>query len=334
MKGLILAGGSGSRLRPLTSTQSKQLVPIANRPILEYTIGHLAISGIKEIGVIISPETGEEIKEVIGYGARWGVSLNYIVQDRPAGLAHAVKTAEYFLRSDPFIMYLGDNLLYHSLESMITTHANQVLLSEVEEPSRFGVARFEGEKLVGLVEKPKNPPSNLALVGVYRFNPVIFEAVHAIKPSARGELEITDAIQWLLDKGHPVGYEIVKGWWKDTGSPQSLLEANLYVLNNKRGQESSEKNFQGLVWHQTLSLGENVTVRGPAIFGDNVHLENCYIGPYTSIGENCRIIGAQIENSIVMAGSVLYKLDKRLEGSIIGKGVVISSEGKLPGTSC
>ena len=235
LKGLILSGGAGTRLRPITHTSAKQLVPVANKPVLFYGIEALVDAGVTEIGIIIAPETGDEIRAAAGDGSQFGAAITYIVQDKPAGLAHAVLTAEEFIGGSPFVMYLGDNLLRDGLRGLVATfRAHEpdalILLTPVEEPEHYGVAELDGERIVRLVEKPKDPPSNLALVGVYLFQPAIFDAARALEPSWRGELEITEAIQALIDDGHRVQSEVVRGWWKDTGQLADMLEANRLVL--------------------------------------------------------------------------------------------------------
>ncbi|HEU4886633.1 MAG TPA: glucose-1-phosphate thymidylyltransferase, partial [Thermoanaerobaculia bacterium] len=273
MKGLILSGGKGTRMRPLTYTSAKQLIPVANKPVLVYGIEAIVGAGIEEIAIILSPETGPEIRECIGDGSRYGARITYIEQDAPRGLAHAVLTAEPFLGDSPFVMYLGDNLLQHGITPLVEEYRrlecnSEILLTKVANPSQFGVAELEGERVVRLTEKPPEPKSDLALVGVYMFDQHIFEAARAIKPSKRGELEITDAIQWLLDNGYSVHPHIVKGWWKDTGKIEDMLEANRTVLdtfeNDVRGEVVGESHIEGKVVVEEGAQIVDSVVRGPA----------------------------------------------------------------------
>ena len=298
LKGLILSGGAGTRLRPITHTSAKQLVPVANKPVLFYGIEALVDAGVTEIGIIIAPETGDEIREAAGDGSAFGAKITYIVQDKPAGLAHAVLTAEEFIGGSPFVMYLGDNLLRDGLRDLVATfHDGEpdalILLTPVDDPSSYGVAELDGERIVRLIEKPKDPPSNLALVGVYLFGPSIFEAARGLEPSWRGELEITEAIQALIDDGHQVQSEIVRGWWKDTGQLADMLEANRLVLEELEtrieGEVDEDSRVEGRV---VLEAGATLTrsvVRGPAVIGAGARIEDAYIGPYTSIGDDVHV---------------------------------------------
>src|SRR4051795_4762516 len=291
LKGLILSGGKGTRLRPITHTSAKQLVPVANRPVLFYGIDAMAHAGIEEIGIIIAPETGEEIREVVGDGSAFGVSITYILQDEPAGLAHAVLTAEPFLGDSPFVMYLGDNLLQGGIDDLVTAfRANGpdalILLTPVPDPEHFGVAELDGDRVIALAEKPAQPRTNLALVGVYMFTALIHDAARAIDPSARGELEITDAIQYLVDDGRRVEPHIVRGWWKDTGRLEDMLEANRLVLDRIEPRcdgELVDSQCDGRVVVERGARLERCTVRGPAIIGAGARLVDCYVGPYTAI---------------------------------------------------
>ena len=341
LKGLILSGGAGTRLRPITHTSAKQLVPVANKPVLFYGIEALVDAGVKEIGIIIAPETGEEIREAAGDGSRFGAEITYIVQDEPAGLAHAVLTAEEFIAGSPFVMYLGDNLLRDGLRGLVQTFVEHspdalILLTPVEEPEHYGVAELDGERIVRLVEKPKDPPSNLALVGVYLFTPAIFEAARALKPSWRGELEITEAIQGLIDDGHQVRSEVVSGWWKDTGQLADMLEANRLVLEELQtrldGTVDEESRVEGRV---VLEPGASLTrsvVRGPAVIGAGAQIEDAYIGPYTSLGEEVRVCRSEIEHSIILAGSVVEDLGTRMEASLLGRNVKLTRSDGPPKT--
>jgi glucose-1-phosphate thymidylyltransferase len=338
MKGLILSGGKGTRLRPLTYTSAKQLVPVANKPVLFYAIESIVAAGITEIGIIVG-ETGAEIRAAVGDGSRFGARLTYIPQEAPLGLAHAVMIAEEFLRESPFVMYLGDNLIAGGITELVSEFQrlgcnSEILLAEVPNPEQFGVAELTPEgKVRRLVEKPREPKSNLALVGVYMFDPCIFESVRRIEPSARGELEITDAIQDLIDRGLDVHPHIVRGWWKDTGKLDDMLEANRIVhegLEVPRGGDprglaalGAGSRIEGRV-----QIGEGVElidslVRGPVVIGDGARLEHAFVGPYTSIGERCTLVRCEMENSIVLADSEIRDIPLRIDGSLIGRNVRI-----------
>jgi glucose-1-phosphate thymidylyltransferase len=338
LKGLILSGGKGTRLRPITHTSAKQLIPVANKPVLFYGIEALAEAGIEEVGIIIAPETGEEIREAAGDGSRFGVRITYIVQDAPAGLAHAVLTAEPFLGSDPFVMYLGDNLLQGGIVDLVerfkTAHCDAlILLTPVPDPENYGVAELEGERVVRLVEKPRTPLSDLALVGVYMFTAAVHDAARAISPSARGELEITDAIQHLVDVGLRVEPHIVSGWWKDTGQLADMLEANRLILDVMEARcdgTLEESQLDGRVVVAAGARLERSTVRGPAIIGAGARLIDAYVGPYTAIGERCLIEAAEVENSILLAGCEVRRLDGRVESSLLGRNVRIGRDGRQP----
>src|SRR2546421_1550705 len=300
LKGLILSGGKGTRLRPITHTSAKQLVPVANRPVLFYGIEAMADAGIEEVGIIIAPETGDEIREATGDGSRFGVKITYIVQDEPAGLAHAVLTAEPFLGTSPFVMYLGDNLLQGGIEDLVAAfRAGEpdalILLTQVPDPEQYGVAELRDGTVVRLVEKPPEPKTDLALVGVYMFTPTVHAAAKAIEPSGRGELEITDAIQHLVDSGMRVEPHIVRGWWKDTGRLEDMLAANQLVLDTIVGRVDGElidSQVDGRVVIEPGARLERCAVRGPAIIGSGAALKDCYVGPYTAVGEGCRIENA------------------------------------------
>jgi glucose-1-phosphate thymidylyltransferase len=338
MKGLILSGGRGTRLRPLTYTSAKQLVPVANKPVLFYGIEAMAAAGIAEVGIIIAPETGAEIRAAAGDGERFGVSITYIEQDAPLGLAHAVLTAEPFIGDDPFVMYLGDNLLRDGITNLVEEfRRNQpdalILLTPVNDPQHYGVAELDGDRVKRLVEKPQQPPSNLALVGVYMFTPSIFDAGKAITPSGRGELEITDAIQHLVDSGLRVDSHVVHGWWKDTGQVQDMLEANRLILDEvaeHHGGQETEARVEGRVYVAEGALVERSTIRGPAIIGRGARISGSYVGPYTAIGDDVVIESSEIEHSIVLAGSSIRDLPGRVEASLIGRSVSISRTEALP----
>jgi len=339
LKGLILSGGTGTRLRPITYTSAKQLVPVANKPVLFYGIEALAAAGIDQIGIIISPETGAEIRRVAGDGDAFGVSLTYIEQDAPLGLAHAVLTAEQFLGDSPFVMYLGDNLLRDGVTDLVSTFRSEapdalILLTPVNDPENYGVAELDASKRVArLVEKPQNPESDLALVGVYMFTPSIFDAARAIEPSGRGELEITDAIQHLVDGGLRVDPHIVHGWWKDTGQVQDMLEANHLILDDLEERidgQLIDSRVEGRVVVEAGARLERATVRGPAIIGAGAVLRDAYIGPYTAVGPGVRIEQAEVEYSIVLEGSSIEHLEGRIEASLIGKNVAIRRSPAMP----
>ncbi|MGA7703515.1 MAG: glucose-1-phosphate thymidylyltransferase [Solirubrobacteraceae bacterium] len=344
LKGLILSGGKGTRLRPITHTSAKQLVPVANKPVLFYGIEAMAAAGVGEIGIIIAPETGEEIRQAAGDGSRFGVKIEYIVQDEPLGLAHAVLTAEPFLGGSPFVMYLGDNLLQGGISDLVGAfreHAPDalILLTPVPDPENYGVAELADAapgavgRVVKLVEKPPEPATDLALVGVYMFTPSIHDAARAIEPSARGELEITDAIQYLVDGGRRVEPHIVRGWWKDTGRLDDMLEANRLILDNLGESiegELIDSQVDGRVVIEAGARLERTSVRGPAIVGAGAHLRDCYVGPYTAIGENCRIVNAEVEHSILLAGSSVCDLDGRMESSLLGRNVTIRRGDRQP----
>ncbi len=339
MKGLILSGGKGTRLRPLTHTSAKQLVPVANKPVLFYGIEAMAEAGIEELGIIIAPETGGEIRAAAGDGSRFGVRIEYIEQEAPLGLAHAVLTAEDFLGDSPFVMYLGDNLLRNGIVALVETFRTEqpdalILLTPVPDPQNYGVAELDGDNRVArLVEKPAEPKTDLALVGVYMFTPAIFDAARSIEPSWRNELEITDAIQTLVDRGLRVDPHIVHGWWKDTGQVQDMLEANRLILDDLREHVDGElldSRVEGRVVVEAGARLERTTVRGPAVIGAGSRLVDAYIGPYTAIGENVTIENAELEHSIVMSGSRISQVDHRIEASLIGKDVTIARGPPLP----
>jgi glucose-1-phosphate thymidylyltransferase len=341
LKGLILSGGAGTRLRPITHTSAKQLVPVANKPVLFYGIEALVDAGVTDIGIIIAPETGDEIREAAGDGTAFGAQITYIVQDKPAGLAHAVLTAEEFIDGSPFVMYLGDNLLADGLRGLVATFRDAepdalILLTPVSDPESYGVAELDGERIVRLVEKPKDPPSNLALVGVYLFAPAIFDAARALKPSWRDELEITEAIQGLIEDGRAVHSEVVRGWWKDTGQLADMLEANRLVLEEIEarieGEVDEASRVEGRVVVEAGAVVKGSVVRGPAVIGAGAHIEDAYVGPYTSIGDDVRICRSEIEHSIVLAGSVVEDLGTRMEASLLGREVKLTRSNGMPKT--
>jgi glucose-1-phosphate thymidylyltransferase len=339
MKGLVLSGGKGTRLRPITHTSAKQLVPVANKPILFYVMENLADAGIREVGVIVG-DTAEEIEAACGDGSAWGLNLTYIRQDAPLGLAHAVKIAEDFIAGDAFVMYLGDNLLPSGITPLVQEFAERkpqamILLTAVPDPQRFGVAVLTDDgRVQTLEEKPEHPGSDLALVGVYLFTAQIFEAVKAIKPSARGELEITDAIQWLIDQGREVLPHLVQGWWKDTGKLEDILDANRIVLEGaeaaNHGDVDEESRLIGTVVVEEGAVIKRSLVRGPTIIGKGTLIEDAYIGPYTSIYFGCHVRSAEIEHSIVLENSSILDIDGKVADSLIGKEVVVTRTSARP----
>lgn len=339
MKGLILSGGHGTRLRPITYSQQKQLIPVANKPILFYAIEDVIEAGIRDVGIIVGPNK-EQVIETVN-NANFDVKITFIEQDAPRGLAHAVLISEEFIGDDSFVMYLGDNIL----KGGITKYAKRfwesssdasILLCPVENPSQFGCAELDKDGSVKrLIEKPKEPPSNLALVGIYFFREAIFESVKEIKPSWRCELEITDAIQYLIENGFKVDSDIVSGWWKDTGKPEDIIEVNQLVLDElepyNKGVLEGEVTIKGRV-----GIGENTVIKsasvikGPVIIGKNCKIgPDTYIGPYTSIGDGCEIINGEIESSIIMDGAKI-NCNKKIVDSLIGKEVKICERSQLP----
>jgi glucose-1-phosphate thymidylyltransferase len=344
LKGLILSGGKGTRLRPITHTSAKQLVPVANKPVLFYGIEAMADAGIEEVGIIIAPDTGPEIEVAAGDGSRFGLHITYILQDEPLGLAHAVLTAEAFLRSSPFVMYLGDNLLQGGISELVSAFREHgpdalILLTPVPDPENYGVAELAPAepgavgRVIRLIEKPPEPATDLALVGVYMFTAAVHDAARAIEPSPRGELEITDAIQHLLDAGMRVEPHVVRGWWKDTGRLEDMLEANRLILDNVRERiegELIDSQVEGRVVVEPGARLERTTVRGPAIIGADARLSDCYVGPYTAIGERCSISGSEVEHSILLAGCTVSDLDGRMESSLLGRNVTVRRGDRQP----
>jgi glucose-1-phosphate thymidylyltransferase len=338
MKALILAGGAGTRLRPITHTSAKQLVPVANKPILYFGLEAMAAAGIRDVGIIVG-ETADEMEAAVGDGSRWGLDVTYVHQEVPLGLAHCVLIARDFLGDEEFVMYLGDNLLREGVKELVADFvadpaAAQILLARVPDPQRFGVAELDGKgEVVRLVEKPKDPPSDLALVGVYLFDRTIHEAVRAITPSDRGELEITDAIQWLIDHGHRVRQKVVSGWWIDTGKLEALLEGNRLIL------ETVEPSIEGdvdagsrIVGRVVVQKGAQIvgsTIRGPAIIGEDTRIVDSFIGPFTSVYYGCEVVNSEIEHSVVLECSRIVDIP-RIEDSLIGKEVEVTRSATRP----
>jgi len=352
VKGLILSGGAGTRLRPITHTSAKQLVPVANKPILFYGIEDMAEAGIKEIGIVVG-DTRDEIKAAVGDGSQFGVEVTYIPQDEPLGLAHCVLIAQDFLGDDDFVMYLGDNMIQQGLVDFVnrfeadreqantptlvgdhTPPVAQILLCPVPDPHRFGIAEVDDDgHIVRLVEKPADPPSNLALAGVYLFSPTIHEAVRAIEPSPRGELEITDAIQWLIDQGLKVSHEKLVGWWLDTGKKDPLLESNRYVLETLEprvdGSVDDASRVEGRVVIEPGAVLVDSHVRGPAIIGAGTRLERAYVGPFTAVAGGCEIVDSEIEHSVVLEHAKIVGVP-RIQDSLIGRYAEVRRSGNRP----
>src|SRR5215216_6358522 len=340
LKGLILSGGAGTRLRPITHTSAKQLVPVANKPVLFYGIEALVEAGVTEVGIVIAPETGDEIAQAVGDGSALGAQVTNIQQQEPLGLAHAVLTAEEYLRGGPFVMYLGDNLLRDGITGLVSAFRDSepdalILLTRVPDPGNYGVAELEGDRVVRLTEKPSHPPTDLALVGVYMFGAAIYEAAKAIEPSGRGELEITDAIQWLIDGGKRVERRTVTGWWKDTGQLDDMLEANRLVLEDIERRVEGElvdSKVDGRVVVEHGARLERSVVRGPAIVGAGARITDAYVGPYTSIDAGVVVERAEVEHSILLAGASVRDLGSRMEASLLGRNVTLSRGDGLPKT--
>ena len=337
MKGLILSGGAGTRLRPITHTSAKQLVPVANKPVLFYGLEAMRAAGIEEVGIVVG-DTRAEIEAAVGDGSRFGLAVTYLPQEAPLGLAHAVLISEAFLGDSPFVMYLGDNLLKEGIAPFVREFEESrpdalILLQQVSDPKSYGIAELDGGRVVQLVEKPAEPRSDLALVGVYLFTPAVFESVRAISPSARGELEITDAIQHMIDRGLRVEPHVVSGWWKDTGKLEDMLEANRLILGTiERCLEGElvESTIEGQVQVGPGSLLERCTVRGPVVIGAGCRLADTFVGPYTSISDGVVVEHAEIEHSIILENSRISRLGARMSDSLIGRDCVIAHSEALP----
>jgi len=338
VKALVLAGGSGTRLRPLTHTSAKQLVPVANKPILFYVLEGIAEAGITDVGIIVG-DTAQEIRDAVGDGTTFGIRVTYIPQDRPLGLAHAVRTARDWLGDDDFVMYLGDNFLVGGIRAQLADFRQagpdaQIMLTRVADPSAFGVAELnDAGRVIRLEEKPRFPKGNLALVGVYFFTPAIHDAVAAIRPSARGELEITDAIQWLIDHGTDVRSSVVTGYWKDTGNAADMLEVNRSVLDRLDPRcDGTVDEASELVGRVVVEAGATVArsrIVGPAIIGRGSRVEDSYIGPFTSVADHCTIADSEIEYSIVLTGAGIDGV-RRIEASMIGRHVQVTPAPRVP----
>ena len=345
MRALITAGGRGTRLRPLTHTSNKHLIPIANKPMIHYALEAVGNAGIRDVGIVLNPDTGGEIRDALGDGAAWGLAITYVMQDAPLGLAHVIQSAETFLRREPFVFFLGDNVVVDGIRQFVERFQAgdddcHLVLARVRDPQRFGVAEVEGKRVVRVVEKPDRPVSDFAVTGIYVYASPIFEAVHAIRPSVRGELEISDAHQYLLDHGYRVGFSEITGWWKDTGKPEDLLEANRFVLDHVL--EATGPVIRGLVDLASDVAGKVVVeegarvigsqIRGPAIIGRDCVVENSYIGPFTSIGRRCQIRNSELEYSILFEGTQILDADVRIERSLLGREVLIQRGYSRPRT--
>ncbi|MFC7209786.1 glucose-1-phosphate thymidylyltransferase [Natronoarchaeum sp. GCM10025321] len=340
MKGVLLSGGTGSRLRPITHTGPKQLVPVANKPVLEYAIEDLKEAGITEIGVILGNKGRDEIQELLGDGSEYGVKITYIIQGNPLGLAHAAGCARDFVGDDDFVMYLGDNILKSGVTSLVESfeagdYGAGIALQEVDNPQAFGIADVDDEdNVTELIEKPDDPPTNLALIGMYVFSPAVFDAIDDLEPSWRGELEITDAIQDLLEDGHEIDSHVVTGWWKDTGKPEDILEANRLVLEDESletaGTIETGAEVEGRVeLHESATIKDGAVVRGPVSIDKNTTIgSGAYVGPYTSIGANSTLESVHIENSVVIGNSELTA-SGRIVDSLLGRNANVESAEEL-----
>ncbi|MEU7881199.1 glucose-1-phosphate thymidylyltransferase [Microbispora bryophytorum] len=337
MKALVLAGGSGTRLRPITHTRAKQLVPVANKPVLFYGLESIAAAGVSEVGIVVG-DTQDEIEAAVGDGSRFGLQASYLRQEAPLGLAHAVLIARDYLGDDDFVMYLGDNFIVGGIESLVGRFRErrpsaQIMLTRVSDPRQFGVAELAGDgRVVGLEEKPREPKSDLALVGVYLFTAAIHEAVAELKPSWRGELEITDAIQWLIDAGHEVEPAVISGYWKDTGNVADMLEVNRLVLESLERRVDGDVQDSELIGRVVVEAGASVRrsrIVGPVVVGAGAVVDRSYVGPFTSIGADCVVSGSEIEYSIVLARSSIEGV-RRIEASLIGHDVEITPAPDTP----
>lgn len=343
MKGLVLAGGRGTRLRPITYTSSKQLVPVANKPILHYVIEHLSQSGISDVGIVVG-DTAEEIKASIKDGSKWGVNVTYIHQDQPMGLAHAVLISRDFLADDDFVMYLGDNLVRSGIKQFVNGFEDKrksdpnlsthIMLAKVEHPEKFGVAEFDDEgNVISLQEKPAEPKSDCALVGLYLFSKRIHDAVRAIEPSERGELEITDAISWLIKNGHSVSSELIDGYWKDLGELDSILEGNSQLLESVQyevlGSVDEASKIDNRVRIEKGAVVKYSVIRGPAIIGEGALIADSYVGPFTAVGPDCQVVDSEVEHSMLLEGSSLVGCS-RISDSLIGYQAKVERSKSVP----
>lgn len=340
MKAVVLCAGEGTRLRPLTHTSAKHLIPVANRPVILHTLAAIREAGIREVGVVVSPNVEEEFRATLKDGSEWGLDIDYVLQEQPKGLAHAVACVRDYVGKDPFLVYLGDNLLEHGVRELVQDFQREaasatLLLAEVSDPTSFGVARLEEGKIVELIEKPKKPHSNLAIVGVYLFDHQIFDAIEQIEPSWRGELEITDAIQRLIEQGHRVRPHLLKGWWKDVGRPEDMLDANRLLLERlETGIRSPVPANSRVIGRVSIAEGVQIhdsQLRGPLVIGPGALIRHSFIGPFTSIDKDVQVQQSEIEYSIVMAGASIDGVG-RIDHSLIGRNVRIHHRDRPPAT--
>jgi len=345
MRALITAGGRGTRLRPLTHTSNKHLIPIANKPMIHYALEAVAAAGIRDVGIVVNPDTGDEIRRALGDGSPWAMTITYVIQEAPLGLAHVVQAAEKYLRREPFVFFLGDNVVVGGIQQFLERfHAQgdhcHLVLARVKDPQRFGVAEVQDGRVVRVIEKPARPASDFAVTGIYVYDAPIFEAVRAIRPSARGELEISDAHQYLLEHGYRIGFSEITGWWKDTGKPEDLLEANRFVLDQVldaagpaiRGLVDAESDVAGKVVVEEGARVIGSQIRGPAIIGADCVVEHSYIGPFTSLGRRCVIRNSELEYSILFEDTQILDADVRIERSLLGREVLIKRGSSRPKT--
>jgi glucose-1-phosphate thymidylyltransferase len=342
MKGVLLHGGLGTRLRPLTHTGPKQLIRVAGKPVSQWALEDLRDAGVRDVAVVLGNLAPERVVEYYGDGSWLGLRLTYVYQGYPYGIAHAVYAVKDFVGDEPFVVYLGDNVILEGVSRFAREFENSgadamVLLVEVEDPRRFGVARFDEDgRLVGFVEKPKEPPSKYALAGVYFFRPPhVFKVIEKLKPSWRGELEITDALQGLMDAGFRVEYGIISGWWKDTGTPSDILEANRLLLDYRYREASvkgevADSRVEGRVVIEDGAVVRGSVIRGPCFVGEASVVEGSYVGPYTSVGRGCRLVGVEVENSVLMDGVVLERVGGRVVDSIVGAEAVVRGIASVP----
>ena len=331
MKGIILHGGHGTRLRPLTHTGPKQLLPIANKPMSQFCLEAIFETGISDIAIIIGGVGSNKVREYYGDGEKFGVKITYIEQDEPRGIAHAIRLCKEFINNEKFLVFLGDNIIQRSIIDFVENFKNSdydatVLLCEVDNPSRFGIADVENDKITKIMEKPKNPKSNLAVTGIYLLTPKIFEIIDNLKPSWRNELEITDALDNLLKENNNISFEIITDYWKDTGTPEDIIHANGEILKKQFHDEKvSEKEDPNIIYGEGSKIESNVNIHGPVLVGKNCHISSSSIGPNVSVGNNTTISGSSIENSIIMENCEINS-NTKIKNSIIANNSKIKDE--------